>query len=197
MRRKKKPAPIIPCMVIGPTTDNTLMILKEWKYAILASFYQHYELTRHGIIVTDTMDASPAARIAKAAELGYDPIYLAGPDWLANDYGEKVAPVIYKSKAAIMNLSGCVSTLLPQTSITKLIKWYEDGLLEVDFMDEISQQERAGRWMAARGIAMIQGEQIPFGDDWAHLHKVIKHLGYDADREVERVRRYYANSEDT
>ena len=185
-------------MIIGPTLNDSLKPLKDWNYKIIASFYQTFELERVGINVTEAMDISCSDRVRQAEVLGYDPIFLCGPDWMANQYDQEMAKVAWMAKSTIMDLSGEETTLLPMARLGKIVEWYKIGILPLDYQDDISQQERAGMWMVARGFAMIDDNIVQFHDDWGHLEKIIRHLGVRyVDQEMRKWRRYYAESDDT
>jgi len=199
MRKKKKKETLPePAMIIGPVLSEALRPLENWHFAIYASYQQAHLLAPHGINATHLMEKSVSQKIGHAANDGFSPIFLAGQDWMADGNDLEVANNVIHVKATVVDCSEAYTHMLPAANLSKMVQAYKDGVLPFVSYDEMSQKERVGRWLAAHGWAMVNGEEVEFGFDWEYLRRMMEFYKVaDIEAELKEVRRMYDQSEDT
>ena len=187
-----------PCIVLGTEIAIDVELFKLWRYDICGTYDYYADLEPYGIIVTQTINKGHWERLTRMIEMGYDPIFLAGDGFFDDERcARNTAAIAWGSPAKIIDCSGrFATTAVPTSQLKVIIDFYREGLC-ILINEDISQKERAGRWLAAHGVAMVDGKMFEFGKDIDYLRRTLRQYEIQNVEEiVKEVYRLYGRSED-
>lgn len=187
-----------PCIMIGEAlTKREVESLREWRYGLISSVRHYQGLVVMGVTPTEILHMPPSKRLEKCIEFGYDPIFLIGTGWLDGNAGRDVAAIAVRTNTTLVHCPGEPTSMLPQTGLHNVIDWYKDGIC-IMMNEDIPQAERAKRWLAANGYAMVQGQPVEFDKDLEYLRTFMATMRVEnIDEEIKEVERLYDASEET